>query len=130
MRNLFFLLFFAGFTASLNAQTSATAERVAPVQSPKEVEIHQFDYYFSGLQTALKTGDATSVNYHYGELMMMMRMAIQRAEDAHKQEDALLTRQKAILAAFEGFEFRNATPADAAPKLELLQAYQAMLKTK
>ena len=131
MKQLFFLLIFFSFTGFLSAQ--ALTERAATQLTPQEMMTRLFDSHVHGLQEAIKNTDASAINHHYGELLMLLRNTIQHGEMALPKgipASGPLVRQREILAAFEGFEFSQSNSADAAAKWQLLNEFGVMLHTK
>lgn len=84
-----------------------------------------------GLESALQSGSTADINHYYGAVLMHMRTSIQEQEAGLKEGMPVppaLERQRAILAAFDGFEFAKSTPELAAEKMKLLREYGDMKK--
>jgi hypothetical protein len=70
----------------------------------------------------METSDAASINFHYGELQIMMR---QRAEQAVRTPESI--RVQAILESLDGFEFSTTTSGAAATKWLLLEEFEKII---
>jgi|GEM_PF-2289296 len=131
MKKLLFLFVFSSFTGFMSAQV--VSERPTTTLTPREMMVKLYDNHVRGLQEALINKDASTINNHYGELLMLLRNTIQHGEVNLPKDvpaSASLARQREILVAFEGFEFSQSTAETAAAKWLLLNEFGVMLNTK
>ena len=127
----YLLLLFALLCAvSFVAAQSRTPRQEETIDPKKQAE-QAFSTQMMLLHKACDAGDVEAMRHYQGAVLMAIRLDIEageRALTAGRPAPEKLTRQRAILDAFEGFYFQPGQAAEAAPKFALLEEYRGMLK--
>ena len=122
------MLFAVSFLAA-QQRPASTSPRQEEAIDPKKQAEEQLATQLTLLRKACDEGNVETMRYYQSAVLMHIRLDIEVGEQAlaaGRPTSPNLSRQRAILEAFEGFYFQPGQSAEAAPKFALLEEYRAM----